>query len=240
MGIGEELSVVDLVHKGGLASTLQSLRKSIRGASYDVLQSSLCGQVGELDIPLCQMVPMTTVRSPLRSNVEKLKAEFVTGYGPRSACFYVCLKSFSLVEKHVQPADCGSWSEQWQVEDRKFEALLSSCPEFAAFSNKFFFVWDGNHRHTAWCEVIFELHPNKPNFHVPVRAVVIEPSMENRHILLNAMSDWNRYVSNFQSFLLNILAIEVLKHSSAFIFSRMAMNDSIVASKKRPTMCHST
>ena len=76
------------------------------GASYDVIQSSICGQVGELDIPLCRMVPMTAVRSPLRSDVEKLKAEFVTGYRPGSACFYVSLKSFSLIKKHVQPADC--------------------------------------------------------------------------------------------------------------------------------------
>ena len=103
---------------------------------------------------------MTAVRSPLHSDVEKLKAEFVTGYRPRSVCFYVSLKSFSLIKKHVQATDRESWSEQWQVEDRKFEELLSSRPEFAAFSNKFFFVWDGNHRYTAWCEVISELHPN--------------------------------------------------------------------------------
>ena len=95
----------DLVHEGGLASTLQSLRKSIRGASYDVLQSSVRRQAGELDIPLCRMVPMTVVRSPLCSDVEKLKAEFVTGYRPGSACFYVSLRSFSLAEKHVQPAN---------------------------------------------------------------------------------------------------------------------------------------
>ena len=82
-----------------------------------------------------------------------------------------------------------------------FDALLSSRLEFVAFSNKFFFVWDGNHCHTAWCEVISELHPNDSSFPLPVRAVIIEPSMENRHILLNAMLDWNRYVCIFQSFL---------------------------------------
>ena len=85
---------------------------------------------------------MTAVRSPLRSDVEKLKAKFVFDYLSGSACFYVSLKSFSLAEKHVQPADRQSWSEQWQVEDRKFEALLSTRLEFVAFSNKFFFVWD--------------------------------------------------------------------------------------------------
>ena len=88
-----EVTVTDVVHEGRLASTLQSLRKSIRGASYDVLQSLICGQAGELDIPLCRMVPMTAVRCPLRSDVEKLKAEFVTGYRLGSACFYVSLKS---------------------------------------------------------------------------------------------------------------------------------------------------
>ena len=183
---------------------------------------------------------MTAVRSPLHCDVEKLKAEFVTGYRPGSACFYVLLKSFSLAEKHVQPADRQSWSEQWQVEDRKFEALLSTRPEFAAFSNKFFFVWDGNHRHTAWCEVISELHPHKASFHMPIRAVVIEPSLENRYILLNAMSGWNRYDSNFQSFELNISPIQVPKQSSTFIFLGISMRDSIMAGKKRLTMCHSS
>ena len=96
----------DLVYEGGLVSTLQSLWKYIRGALYNVLQRSICGEVGKLDIPLCRMAPMITVCSPLHSNVEKLKAEFVTGYQPRLACFYVSLKSFSLAEKHVQPADC--------------------------------------------------------------------------------------------------------------------------------------
>ena len=182
---------------------------------------------------------MTAVRSPLRSDVEKLKVEFVTDYRPGSACFYMSLKSFSLAEKHVQPANC-QWSEQWQVEDWKFEALLSTQPEFAAFSNKFFFIWDGNHYHTAWCEVICELHPNEASFHVPVRAVVIEPSLENRYILLNAMSDWNRYDSNFQSFELSMSRIQAPKQSSTFIFLGISMRDSIVAGKRRLTMCHST
>ena len=117
---------------------------------------------------------------------------------------------------------------------------MSTRSEFAAFSNKFFFVWDGNHRHTAWCEVISELHPNEASFHVSVRAVVIEPSMENRYILLNAMSDWNRYDSNFQSFELNISPIQVPKQSSTFIFFGISMRDSIVVGKRRLTMCHST
>ena len=91
-----------------MASTLQSLRKSICGTSYDVLQSSICRLAAELHIPLCRMVSMFVVRSPFRYDVEKLKGEFVTGYRLGSACFYVSLKSFSLVEKHVQPTDCES------------------------------------------------------------------------------------------------------------------------------------
>ena len=77
--------------------------------------------------------------------------------------------------------------------------LLSTQLELTAFSNKLFIVWDGNHYHMAWCKVISELHPNEASLHMPVKVVVIKQSMENRYILLNAMSDWNRYVSNFQS-----------------------------------------
>lgn len=44
------------------------------------------------------------------------------------------------------------------------------------------------------------MHSNRVEFHVPVRAIVLEPTMENRQILLNAMTDWNKYVRYFDSF----------------------------------------
>ena len=92
----------------------------------------------------------------------------------------------------------------------------------------------------AWCEVISELHPNEASFHVLVRAVVIEPSLENRYIVLNAMSDWNRYDSNFHSFELSMSPIQVSKQSSTFIFLGISMRDSIVAGKRRLTIGQST
>lgn len=135
---------------------------------------------------------MPEVRIPLKSDVDKLKGEFVNGYRPGSACFYVALKNFALMEKDVASSERAAWSDLWKEEDRLFEEMMKTRPEYAAFSNKYFFVWDGNHRHYAWMELISQTHPTDWVFHQPVRAVIIDPLMETHHILLNAMTDWNK------------------------------------------------
>lgn len=187
-----EDATLDVEPESGFESTAQALRKSLRGTHYDILQKAHYPGVFELHIPLCRMLPMPEVRIPLKSDVDKLKGEFVNGYRPGSACFYVALKNFSLMEKDVASSERAAWSDLWKEEDRLFEEMMKTRPEYAAFSNKYFFVWDGNHRHYAWMEVISQTHPTDRVFHQPVRAVIIDPLMETRHILLNAMTDWNK------------------------------------------------
>ena len=73
-----------LVHIDGedprLRATELALRKSIRVTSHDVLQLATSPSASNLQIPLCRMWPMTEVRTPLCPDLEKLKAEFLTGY----------------------------------------------------------------------------------------------------------------------------------------------------------------
>jgi len=182
----------DIESEAGFESTAQALRKSLRGTHFDILQKAHYPGVFELHIPLCRMLPMPEVRIPLKSDVDKLKGEFVNGYRPGAACFYVALKNFALMEKDVASSDRVAWSDLWKEEDRLFEEMLKTRPEFAVFSNKYFYIWDGNHRHFAWMEVISQTHPTNKVFHQPVRAVIIVPLMETRHILLNAMTDLNK------------------------------------------------
>ena len=193
-GAGMELHIVeqDVQEDPSLRTTEMELRMSIRMTSHDVLQRATSPSASDLQIPLCRMLPMTEVRIPLKADVEKLKGEFLTGYRPGSSCFYVALRNFSLFEKEVLPGERASWSPLWQEEDRKFEALLASRPEYASFRNKYFHVWDGNHRLMAWMEVISHMHSSRVEFHAPVRAVILEPTLENRQILLNAMTDCNK------------------------------------------------
>ena len=187
-----EDATIDIESEAGFESTAQALRKSLRGTHFDILQKAHYPGNFELHIPLCRMLPMPEVRIPLKSDVDKLKGEFVNGYRPGSACFYVALKNFGLMEKEVASGDRAAWSDLWKEEDRLFEEMLKTRPEFAAFSNKYFFIWDGNHRHSAWMEVISQTHPTNRMFHQPIRAVIIVPLMETRHILLNAMTDLNK------------------------------------------------
>lgn len=176
----------------GLTVTEARLREAIRGDSYAVLHQNLEVPIAELDIPLCRMVEMTDVRHPLDPDIQKLRGEFTNGYKRGGPAFYVALRSFKLEEVEVSDKDRSGWSEQWKIADRVFEERLKANPSLSKFSNKMFHVWDGNHRYKAWMPFIKEFHISDPKFHVPVRAILLNVTEENKHRLLHAMTDWNK------------------------------------------------
>lgn len=176
----------------GLDLMERALRKSLRGTSFKVLQEFIFPHVSEFYIPLCRVLPMTEVRIPIKADIEKLKGEFVKGYRPESACFYMALKNFSMLEREVLHEERAGWSDLWREEDMKFESFIQGRLELHALSNRYFFIWNGNHRHVAWMNVISTMHRYDGAFHTPVRAVLLQPTMQNRHILLNAMTEWNK------------------------------------------------
>ena len=135
---------------------------------------------------------MKDVREPLKNDIHKLKAEFINGYKRASSCFYLSLTSYSLEESVVTEDARASWSPLWRKEDMEFEACLAAHPDLRKYSNMFFFIWDGNHRHIAWTDIIRSRHADDALFHVPVRSVIINVSSENRNMLLHAMTDWNK------------------------------------------------
>jgi hypothetical protein len=67
------------VEDGGLAEIEEKLRRAVRGNSHDAIQSALESPNCELDVPLCRMIPMKDVREPLKTDIQKLKAEFSRG-----------------------------------------------------------------------------------------------------------------------------------------------------------------
>ena len=84
------------------------------------------------------------------------------------------------------------WSKLWQKADREFESLLNTSPYLKKFSNRMFYVWDGNHRLLAWYPFIASNQRNNPVFHVPVKAIVLRVEEDNCKELLHAMTDWNK------------------------------------------------
>ena len=135
---------------------------------------------------------MTDVRQPLKIDIQKLRSEFTMGYKHGGPVFYVALRNFSMEEGVVTDAMRKGWSKMWQKVDREFESLLNTSPYLKKFSNRMFYVWDGNHRLLAWYPFIASNQRNNPAFHVPVKAIVLRVEENNRKELLHAMTDWNK------------------------------------------------
>ena len=77
-----------------------------------------------MDIPLCRMIGLQVVRPALAVDIEKLKADFVHGYHPSTAVFYVSITNFMGSEREVLSEDRALWDWHWQRRDREFEAFL--------------------------------------------------------------------------------------------------------------------
>ena len=60
---------------------------------------------------------LQVVRPALVVNIEKKKADFVYGYRPGAAVFYVSTTDFADNERGVTNADRIAWDTQWQKRD---------------------------------------------------------------------------------------------------------------------------
>lgn len=52
--------------------------------------------------------------------------------------------------------------------------MLQADPVLAQFSNKMFFVWDGNHRLQAWMPIINDKHGDDLRWHFAVESILLE------------------------------------------------------------------
>ena len=102
---------------------------------------------------------------------------------------------FGGEERYVTDADRLSWDKHWQRRDDEFESFLSLHTELHELSNKFFSIWDGNHRHQAWTEFIAQSHSTYYNWHYRVRTIVLQ-TREDVASILTAMHDINKATKN--------------------------------------------
>jgi hypothetical protein len=51
---------------------------------------------------------------------------------------------------HVSDNIMASWSTLWQEPNEEFDSILRNDSDLAHLAGKIFFVWEGNHRLTAW------------------------------------------------------------------------------------------
>ena len=135
--------------------------------SIQILQKAqaLDGDLMQIQIPLCRIISLQVVRPALAMDIEKMKADFIHGYYPGAAVFYVSTTDFTGKERVVTDSDRQSWDRQWRRRNQEFEDFLGLHSALHSLSNKFFFIWDGNHRHQAWTKFISETYADNYNWH---------------------------------------------------------------------------
>jgi hypothetical protein len=127
--------------------------------------------------------------------VLKLQADFVHGYRLGAAVFYVSTTNFEGKHREVTAAERDGWNQYWQSRDREFEEFLQRDPLLYDFSNKFFYVWDCNHRLLAWTDHINKVHKNDLQWHYCVRSIVLNTQNAVTDYL-TTMHDINKAIEN--------------------------------------------
>ena len=124
-----------------------------------------------------------------------MKADFIHGYRLGSAVFYVSTTNFMDYERLVMDNDKAAWSPHWRQRDKEFEEFLQADPKLRPLSNKYFFVWDRNHRLMAWMEFIAQIYLHDIDSHYKVWSIVLHMK-GNVTNSLTAMHDINKATEN--------------------------------------------
>lgn len=119
-------------------------------------------------IPLCRLMPMEAVRNLQEESVMKLKKGFrESGYVVKLSEFHIT--EFNETGETRTVADFKpEWDPLWTQINEQFEQECDSAEEFKTLKDKMFWVFDGNHRYTAWSAVASE-NPDQLQYHPCVR-----------------------------------------------------------------------
>lgn len=136
------------------------------------------------------MIPLPRVRPIQAVDVAILEKRFEGGYIDGDRALYVSIYDDHESTTNVTEELIASWDPHWRDVNERFEKELASNPDLASFQGKMFFVWDGNHRYTAWWKHINTEHANDIRWHYSVFCIVLDPKGRITS-LLNCMHDIN-------------------------------------------------
>jgi hypothetical protein len=141
-------------------------------------------------IPLCRLRCLPLVRPIIEVDVSRLENEFVMGYRDGDRAMYVSpynnVDEVLLVSEDIR----ASWSSYWQEANDEFDSMLQNDSDLSHLVGKMFYVWEGNHRLTAWYRHINKYHSMEKDWHISVDCIVVDPR-NCTAIFLNAMNDIN-------------------------------------------------
>jgi len=144
-----------------------------------------------LSIPICRLEPLPLVRPILEFDVQLLENEFLNGYREGDRVLYVSIVNDRGESLCVTEDKLSSWGPIWQQANDVFEESLSQDEDLKGFKGKMFWVWEGNHRVTAWRRHIDKVHADEEEWHYSVDCICLN-AMDATGVLLDAMNDVNR------------------------------------------------
>ena len=124
------------------------------------------------------------------ADVQRLENEFVTGYRDGDRVLYVALHNNKDEDLEVTEDISSTWSPLWKRASEAFDERMAADPDLAHFVGKMFFVWEGNHRLTAWWRHVNRFHANEESWHISPACIVLD-SRKQSGVLMNAMNDIN-------------------------------------------------
>ena len=116
-----------------------------------------------LKIPLCQLQALPLVRPINEVDVQCLENKFVNGYRDGDRVLYVALYNNRKDSLDISHDIMASWDDHWKAASNHFDARLLADPDLAPMIGKMFYIWEGNHRLTAWWRHTNKFHANKGN-----------------------------------------------------------------------------
>ena len=168
------------------------LRKTQKEDSNGVIQRLRIKPIvkSRFSILLCRLQCLPLVHPISEVEVQRLECEFVMGYREEDRVMYVLSFNDVSVDMSVSLDIVSSWSPLWQETNVEFEVKIRDDPDLAHLSGKIFFVWEGNHRLTAWWRPINNNHANEKSWHISVDCIMIDPR-DCTGAFLNVMSNIN-------------------------------------------------
>lgn len=141
-------------------------------------------------IPLCRMQALPIVRPIIEADVQMLEQEFVNGYRDGDRVLFVGLHNDKNEVVEVTQEIKAKWSPLWIAESDKFDNRMAADPSLVQFVGKMFWVWEGNHRLTAWYRQVNRVHPNEEKWHISPMCICLDTEGK-APIIMNAMTDIN-------------------------------------------------
>jgi hypothetical protein len=168
------------------------IRRSQKEDSNTVIHRVRLKPLGKscFPIPLCRLRCLPLVRPINDIDVGRLENEFVMGYRDGDRALYI--SPYNNIDEVLYVTDDikTSWSPLWEEANKEFDAILENDPHLSYLVGKMYFVWEGNHRLTAWFRHINKHHFMEKDWHISVDCIVVDPKNRTANFL-NVMDDIN-------------------------------------------------